>query len=205
MSVRPFGQQLTRTAVLYVYAVVNDLAPAPHFEASDELATELTDYLVEQDADPAEVSQILMLAQATEDAIAAGSATPLSAVKYDNARAEMISHLPHAGDAGFQLWPPTSQTVSARLGAGNWNAAIRVVGIPESARGRAKGSTHFSREDFCVALREFSKASPEDTSYRAYQEWVVKERKKNRVRPAGATVRKFFRSWSAAKAEAGVA
>ncbi len=192
--------QLTAIATLYIYALVHDIAPADHIdhsENSEDLHEKLSGVLTQQEASTLDATHILQHVTAAKQALRQPKNKTLSAAAYDKERAKLVAGMPRGGDAGVKLWPPTSQTVRAHLGNGAWNDALHSVGIPTAKTGRARGTGHFSSDDFLKALTDFSESS-ESVSYSAYQEWVKTEREQGRERPAGATVRNTFGSWSEA-------
>lgn len=192
--------QLTVIATLYIFALVHDIAPADdidHSENSEDTHEQLSAVLTQENARALDATNILQLATAAKRALRQPANKTLSAAAYDKERAKLVAGMPRSGDAGVKLWPPTSQTVRAHLGNGAWNDALHAVGIPTAKTGRARGTSHFSSEDFRKALTDFSETS-ESVSYSAYQKWVKAEREQGRERPAGATVRNTFGLWSEA-------
>lgn len=202
MASQPSNEQLAKLAVLYVYAHVHRLEPETSHPDS-ALQELLTQKFQAQGSDVAAVKGVFDYAQAAQNVISSDEPRTMSAVSYDKWRAKLIRHLPNAGSAGYSIWPPTSQTISVHLGKGNWNHAIEVAGIPQSTRGRALGTSRFTSDDYRKSLVAFCKAKPDDTSFRSYVEWVKEQRAVGIEHPAGATVRKAFGSWNAAKASAG--
>ena len=189
--------QLTEVATLYIYALVQDIESASDAGVDADLHAQITDLLTKQKAHELDATSILQLATAARVVVAAPGAKTLSAAAYDKARSQIVACMPRSGNAGVRLWPPTSQTVRAHLGGGAWNDALDAVGIPTAKTGRARGSSRFSHDDFRKAMTDFSKAS-DNRSYKAYEEWVKAERAQGRERPAGATVRNTFGTWSEA-------
>lgn len=189
--------QLTEVATLYIYALVHDLDAVTDADVDADLHARITDVLTTQKAYALDATSILQLATAARVIVATPGAKTLSAAAYDKARSQIVACMPRSGNAGVRLWPPTSQTVRAHLGGGAWNDALDAVGIPTARTGRARGSSRFSHDDFRKAMTDFSKAS-ENRSYKAYEDWVKTERAQGRERPAGATVRNTFGTWSEA-------
>lgn len=189
--------QLTEVATLYIYALVHDLDAVTDADVDADLHARITDVLTTQKAYALDATSILQLATAARVIVATPGAKTLSAAAYDKARSQIVACMPRSGNAGVRLWPPTSQTVRAHLGGGAWNDALHAVGIPTAKTGRARGSSRFSHDDFRKAMTDFSKAS-DNRSYKAYEEWVKAERAQGRERPAGATVRNMFGTWSEA-------
>lgn len=189
--------QLTEVATLYIYALVHDLDAVTDADVDADLHARVTDVLTTQKAYALDATSILQLATAARVIVATPGAKTLSVAAYDKARSQIVACMPRSGNAGVRLWPPTSQTVRAHLGGGAWNDALHAVGIPTAKTGRARGSSRFSHDDFRKAMTDFSKAS-DNRSYKAYEEWVKAERAQGRERPAGATVRNTFGTWSEA-------
>ena len=189
--------QLTEVATLYIYALVHDLDAVTDADVDADLHARITDVLTTQKAYALDATSILQLATAARVIVATPGAKTLSAAAYDKARSQIVACMPRSGNAGVRLWPPTSQTVRAHLGGGAWNDALHAVGIPTAKTGRARGSSRFSHDDFRKAMTDFSKAS-DNRYYKAYEEWVKAERAQGRERPAGATVRNTFGTWSEA-------
>jgi len=180
-----------------MYALVHDIDCASNASVDADLHAQITGLLTKQKAHGLDATAILQRATAAKDVVRRPGAKTLSAAAYDKARSQIVACMPRSGNAGVRLWPPTSQTVRAHLGGGAWNDALDAVGIPTAKTGRARGTSRFSHDDFCKAMTDFSKAS-ENRSYKAYEEWVKAERTQGRERPAGATVRNTFGTWSEA-------
>ena len=200
MAISEIDTELTTIAVYYAYARAHALDPATPGAFREEAVSALRDRLEAQGSHD-RVIHVLEYAQAGLNQIESAPAETLSAVTYDNYRKAFISRLELAGSAGVRLWPPTSQTVRAQLGDGNWNAAVSRLGIKVSTRGRAIGHISFTDDEYSAAVADFLAAS-DDHSFRAYLEWVADEKAKGIHRPAGATIRKSYGSWNTAKESA---
>ncbi len=191
-------------AVLFLYARACDLSDSDDNTAlSDQAAQLITSALLRQGlsetAATAALGDIARASASARSQIAAGSAAALSATGYDAARAAWLCEHGMSARAGERVWPPTSQTVRALLGAQYWNDATAAVGLPASTRGRQRGNTRFSAADYSTAIADFLTQSPGATAFTDYVNWAKDETIAGRPRPSGAAVRKQYGSWSAAK------
>ncbi|MFB9777061.1 hypothetical protein [Brevibacterium otitidis] len=196
--------ELVAAAVHYLYALSSDLPPAWDTTGAvePESAEVLAADLAEQGRTEPEVSNVFGLIAATRAVLAAGTATAFSKDAYDAARVRAVRGLELAGQAGHQLWPPTSQTVRKRLGANFWNDALSSLGFPTSDGGRRRGTFQYSSEAFHGAVSDFladARSSGGSESFTSYEAWVKDERAAGRARPAGASVRNYFGNWNDAK------
>ena len=150
--------------------------------------------------------QVVALIAATRVwARGAGSAGRISAAEFERARHDLLRHWDTAAPGGTLVWPPTSRTVSVRLGGGRWNEALTSLGVATSGRGRQRGRSRLTDEAQVAALSRFLErveTSGASTSFAAYTQWARDERAADRAVPAPATVRQHFGSWSAALAAA---
>lgn len=122
---------------------------------------------------------------------------PLSAASYDRVRAEWMASTGLQVRAGKRVWPPTSQTVRAHLGAQYWNDAMQRTGLPVS-QGRARGNLRFEEADYSAALQAFLEDHPSG-AFADYAGWAKEQVAAGTTRPSGAAIRRQFGSWNAAK------
>lgn len=125
----------------------------------------------------------------------------LSAQEYERTRAEMLTAWGVSSSKGASLWPPTSQTVSKRVGDGSWSKALASLGLEVAPIGRTRGASTYSNEQFLAALHGFiadCEAKGVNPTYLRYVEWSRVQRKEHRSVPAAATMRQHFGSWAKA-------
>lgn len=167
-----------------------------------ELGTAAAAALTEQGASADRIARARAGIRAARRVLAAGTAAEFSAEAYDRARQAVIAGEHSAGLPGHRIWPPTSQTVRRTLGEGYWNSALRAVGLPVSGRGRARGASRYTEDDYCTAVRDFLAAAERagtPTSFTAYQHWARAQSTAGTPRPSGAGLRAHYGGWQSAK------
>ena len=140
-------------------------------------------------------------ALAAKKAVESGQEWTISAQEFERTRAAILSGWNISSSKGAALWPPGGQTVATRLGGGQWNAALRAMGLAVSTQGRARGGSKFTREDVIGAVVRFLKEAKGRglaPSFVNYTQWSSQKRDAGEDIPAPATVRQKLRSWSAA-------
>ncbi|MDT3766997.1 hypothetical protein QS713_02815 [Gleimia hominis] len=190
-----FSQELLLLTLCYIYANgVN----------SDELASSSNKF------DGEELTKVLKRLRVNDAEEIAGKITEranrsyatiqneggkLSVTRYDAVRRLVLRDLRLQSAKGKQLWPPTSQTIIARLG-GRWSLALEQVGLDAGSDGKlGRANVTFSPEDRVKALRTFINECEEQNqvaSYAAYTEWARES--DNRV-PSGASMRQIYGTW----------
>lgn len=98
---------------------------------------------------------------------------------------------------GNLIWPPSKQTISAKLGHGTWNDALKVMGFQTVGRELSTYSHKFNKSDFAHAVSEFTLYCAENDRYPsigAYDSWQAPY---GSTRPSSDLVRKHYKSWSA--------
>ena len=196
-----------RAGMLWLYAEAHGLAAAevPGSSEPEEdpgLGEAAAAILSEQGASASRIARCRAGIRAALRVLAAGTAAEFSAEVYDRTRQTVIAGEHSAGLPGHRIWPPTSQTVRRTLGEGYWNSALRAVGLPVSGRGRARGASRYSEEDYRAAVRDFLTAAERagtPTSFVAYQDWARAESTAGAPRPSGAGLRAHFGGWQAAR------
>lgn len=129
----------------------------------------------------------------------------LSTQEYERTRSEMLTAWGAASRKGVILWPPTSQTVSKRLGDGSWSKALASLGLEVAPIGRTRGASTYSDSQFLAALHGFiaeCEAGDLNPTYLRYVEWAKTRRGTQEPVPAAATMRQHFGSWGNALAYA---
>lgn len=167
--------------------------------------TEFSDILGELGASSAQIKALLMAAAAARAQVRNGSQMSITKNAYDQQRLEIVADLGLSEGRGGFAWPPTSQTLRSRLGAGYWSDALAAVGITASSRGRARGLLLFETSDYRDALVHFfahCDATGSARSYASYERWLQNEDRAGRQWPSGPSVRQHFGSWTIAKRHA---
>lgn len=138
---------------------------------------------------------------AARSQVLADPSLTLSVADHDRARLEVLAALGRVSTRGSALWPVGSRTVSTRLGGGSWSGALARLGLATPVAVHPRGNRRFDEDDYNRALRDFLEecsrtgATP---SFLAYRSWCAGQRRQGRGRPAGATLRQHFGSWSRA-------
>lgn len=126
-----------------------------------------------------------------------------SGAAIDAARHQLLVEWGCPSSKGALLWPPAARTIAVRLGDGTWNQAMVTLGMKVSARGRRRGDTSFSDDDFRWALAAFvwqCEVEGRKATYGGYAEWARAERKAGDMVPAASTIRQRFGKWATALA-----
>lgn len=183
----------------YVLGVAREVAPAPGAPAAAQRLAGMRAAAGLSDGQFRGIVEVIAAARAwaRED-----EARPtISAGEYEATRRRIVARWGVASAKGTLLWPPTSQTVAARLGGGHWNDALRRMGLRTSALGRVRGGAKFSEHDVLSALRRYVRdadARCEPVSFAGYQAWADARRGVEAAVPAASTIRRRYRTWSAA-------
>ncbi|MDO5049240.1 MAG: hypothetical protein Q4D87_05085 [Actinomycetaceae bacterium] len=123
--------------------------------------------------------------------------TTLSVSKYDRERKKILAELNLASSQGALLWPPTSQTILARMG-GKWSAAMEATGLAASSDGKiGRKNTRFTDQDRERALRAYLRHCEVETlnpSYSGYTKWA----RQQDFAPSGAAIRQAYGTWQKA-------
>lgn len=204
-----YSAEALQAGMLWLYAEAHGLAPAasevPGASGSEEdsvLGEAASVILTEQGASESRIARCRAAIRIARRAVAAGTADAFSAEAYDRARQDVVAGARSAGLPGHRIWPPTSQTVRRTLGEGYWNSALRAVGLPVSGRGRARGASRYTEDDYRTAVRDFLSAAEHagtPTSFAAYQEWARAQSGAGTPRPSGAGLRAHYGGWQSAK------
>lgn len=204
-----FTEAALATGYLHLHARVSGLPPGAPADAALLSSEEIHDteaLLAEQGIRGDGAREVLLSAAAARAAAAGGSATALTKAAHEAARDELLEEWGVERALRAQVWPATGQTLMSRLGGGYWSAAVARLGFLANEGGRARGLVRFTDDDYAAAVRDFLAAEPAETgnhSYSGYTAWQALETDGGRRRPSAAAVRKYFGSWSAAKATAG--
>lgn len=148
------------------------------------------------------IADILLLVEASREYVRGNPETGLPKHRFDTVRGEILVELGVESRKGIAPWPPTSQTVMKRLGAGAWADALSAIGLTPDTRGRPRGLLAFTADQYQDALAKFStfaEQTGQPATYEAYGEWVDQEERAGRHWPAPASVRLRFGSWIKAK------
>lgn len=135
--------------------------------------------------------------------VASDPSLTLSVVDHDRARLEVLARLGRVSSRGAAQWPVGSRTVSTRLGGGSWSEALTRLGMAAPVSVRPGGNRRFDEDDYLSALQDFQDAcvhAGTTPSFVAYGTWCAEQRSEGHRRPAGATLRQHFGSWSQALA-----
>jgi hypothetical protein len=200
-----FGQSVVEAGVWYVLARANDLRGDLRIALSElslEEMTEVAEALATLGVDPGGSREVLLSVAAARRQLIATPDLTISKKRYDEQRNAALADLGLIGGRGSMVWPPTSQTVTKRLGGGYWKDALASIGITASGLGRARGLIVFEESDYEGAITDFlhhcaATGSPE--SFDSFETWVLNEERLSRQRPSGPAVRNYYQSWTNAK------
>ncbi|MBO1336325.1 sigma factor-like helix-turn-helix DNA-binding protein [Streptomyces sp. VRA16 Mangrove soil] len=204
-----FAQCAIEAAVWYVLArdlgLAADRARAVHEMDLDEMEG-VGSLLLREGVAAETVADILGLAHAARtkvsDGAVAGEEFGIAKARYDTWRESVLDELGMESSKGSTPWPPTSQTVMKRLGGGAWAQAQRALGLTPDRRGRPPGGLVYEPQDYPAALRDFlsdAARAGTPTTYQAYEIWVRTQDRAGHRRPAPASIRLYYKSWTTAK------
>ncbi len=203
-----FSEAVIESAVWFALARELDLAVAPATAVRQldvAAATELTEVLQAEGLDPDVVANILLSVEAAKAYAAANLGVGLSAQRYNAQRSKILIELGFQSRQGSAPWPPTSQTVMKRLGAGAWADALIGIGLTPDKRGRQRGLLVFNETQYTQAVSgflDFASRTGQPQSFEMYGKWVDQEERAGRHWPAPASVRLRFGNWMNAKRSA---
>lgn len=148
-----------------------------------------------------QVDEAVFLIEAAKWAMERHELRPLSVSQCNRERDALLKRWNLASTKGALLWPPSSQTISARLGGGSWSRATARLGFRANSRGRARGSGRFTSESMAVVLREFiaeCERNQVEPTLQGYGKWSKGQRATGRDDVASvATLRQRYGTWSA--------
>ncbi|CRH93931.1 Uncharacterised protein [Chlamydia trachomatis] len=147
-----------------------------------------------------QVDEAVSLIEAAKWAMERHELRPLSVSQCNRERDALLKRWNLASTKGALLWPPSSQTISARLGGGSWSRATARLGFRANSRGRARGSGRFTSESMAVVLREFiaeCERNQIEPTLQEYGKWSKRQRATGRDDVASvATLRQRYGTWS---------
>lgn len=204
-----FPKAVIEGAVWYALArelelPVDRVAAVRQVNLSD--AADLSEALQNEGIDAATIAAILLTVEAARNYVASNPGVGISAQRYNSQRSTIQVELGLESRKGNSPWPPTSQTVMKRLGAGAWADALVHMGLsPDRSRGRQRGLLVYTEGQYVEALTNFlnfAAESGQPSSFDMYGQWVEQEERAGRTWPAPASVRLRFGNWTNAKREA---
>lgn len=95
------------------------------------------------------------------------------------------------------LWPPTKQTISAKLGNGTWNTALGSLGFPTTGRSIDTYSHKYKKSDFAEAVSEFTIYCAEYECHPSMGNFDTWHRIYGGSLPNSDQLRKHYKNWSA--------
>ncbi|MEV7690667.1 hypothetical protein [Streptomyces bungoensis] len=164
-------------------------------------AREVSDALRGEQLAPETVATVLCMVSSARE-YARKTPVGLSAQRYNRQRVAILRELGLKSRQGAAPWPPTSQTVMKRLGAGSWADAQLSIGLNPDKRGRPRGLLVFREEDYELSVKKFIEYAAEtgqSATFAAYGAWVEAEERAGRRWPSAPSIRFHYRSWMAAK------
>lgn len=194
-----FTDAALKGALLYLVGTHLGLQPDPGWSAvglASDVITDVGAILLEAGFAAAESSTVLSVigaAQRTADQ----SEVTITGKQYDALRAEVLEAAGLTSGKGARLWPPTRQTLIKRFGG--WNDALVSLGLGAPSRGRPRGLTKFSDDDYRAAIKDFlvhCQTTNIPHTFTAYGNWSRAENADGNQRPSDAAIRLFFGSWS---------
>jgi hypothetical protein len=189
------------------YAIARNLRLGPDLSvALNQIdvaeASEVAAALNQQGLRPEIRANILIMIANARAHFIKNEAVCITKKRYGEVRSEILDDFGLVSAQGVMPWPPTSQTVMKRLGGGYWAEALRNIGLTPDERGRERGLLRFTEDDYDNAVVDFlaqASATGRPPTFDAYGEWVQSEDRAGRRRPASASVRLRYRSWTNAK------
>lgn len=194
------SDNLVKAALLYALGVANELPMIANAATwvDPETTREVRDYLVSFEMSAEYVSQVLGIIASARQSLAEKRSLTITVDGYGDIRGELIDTTGATTGRGSSAWPPTSLTISKRLGNGYWNDALKAIGAGTSDRGRERGPLTFSEIDYDVALRKYleeSTAKDVRPTFSGYSNWVKEQTDQGIRYPSGAALRLWFGNW----------
>jgi hypothetical protein len=168
-------------------------------------AAELTETLQSEGLETSIIADIIIAIEAARSYILVKPETGLPKHRFDTHRTDILVELGIQSGKGTAPWPPTSQTVMKRLGAGSWADALIAIGLTPDKRGRPRGLLAYTESQYLEAIAKFLISADQtgrSASYEAYGTWVDQEERAGRHWPSQASVRLRFGNWTNAKRSA---
>ncbi|MGR3936471.1 hypothetical protein LCH29_26715 [Streptomyces sp. BRA346] len=137
-----FSTTAIEAAVWYALAREQGLTGDRHGAARDmdlDDMEETGQALLRAGVEPMAVAEILGLIHAAQELVRSGAEVGISAARYNARRESVLEELGMESQKGARPWPPTSQTVMKRLGAGSWAKAQVALDLTPDSRGRPEG------------------------------------------------------------------
>lgn len=97
---------------------------------------------------------------------------------------------------GNLMWPPSKQTVAAKLGSGTWNGALAYLGFTTTGRSIDTYSHKYKKSDFAEALSEFTVYCAEMDRYPSIGSYHIWHSSYKGTLPNADAVRKHYKNWS---------
>jgi hypothetical protein len=204
-----FPRSVVASAVWYSIAVDHGLEEDPVAALTEldlEETAELTAALTSLGITPTKAASIVTLASNARTRAETPIGVSMTKARYDELRSVVLADLGLTSGQGTTPWPPTSQTVTKRLGEGRWSTAMNSIGVQHGDRGRSPGLILFEENDYADALTDFlaeTTTTHVPATYVGYEAFVEREARAGRRRPSGPSVRLFYGSWNGAKRAAG--
>lgn len=200
-----FGTTVIEAGIWYIIANVNNLQgdiPTAFEEVTLDEMLEVENLTETAGLEPATVKSIIVSMAFCRKQLLQDSNLTITKKRYDEEREKVLRQFRKSSGSRALDWPPTSQTITKRLGGGYWNDALASIGVVASTQGRPRGLLIFDEEQYLDAIQDFKQhcaATTTAASYSAFEVWVRHEDRAGRQRPSGPSVRKFFGSWMNAK------
>ena len=119
----------------------------------------------------------------------------ISGENLEDFRAVVISRSKSMID-GNLLWPPSKQTISAKLGEGTWNAALASLGFVTTGRSIDTYSHKYKKSDFAEAISEFTLHCAEMGKHPSIGNYDIWHSVYGGTLPNSDQVRKHYKNWS---------
>lgn len=189
------------------YALARDLKLGADFSvAMNQIdlakAREVATFLDRQGLEAQTIANILIRIENARAYVAGNPAVSITKKRYEEVRREVLDELDRVFVQGMIPWPPTCQTVMKRLGGNYWAEALKNIGLTPDKRGRERGLLKFTENEYYSAIVDFldqANATGQIETIDAYGAWVESEGRAGRRRPAAASVRQRYGSWTDAK------
>ncbi|MBH0117000.1 hypothetical protein I6E52_09095 [Salinibacterium sp. NG253] len=189
-------------AVWFIFGVDYQIPPDTALAVATLDAATIHDVaaaLAEQGVDEISRSRVLGVIAAARGFAGENPKVTLTGARYETLRRATLEEWEVNSSRGTHFWPPTRQTAMARFGG--WNETLERVGLRKSKHGRSKGLVKYSAEDYHNASLDFvewADGAGMSTSVDHYAEWRRGQAAAGHQRPAAASLRNVFGSWSQA-------
>ncbi|TKK90419.1 hypothetical protein FDA94_05300 [Herbidospora galbida] len=197
-----FPERAMKSSIWYLLGrslgVEEDPKAALATDDFDEMR-ELSEILDRQGLDRPAIASVVRLIAATRLYHRDNPDAMITRKRHDDIRLQVLSEWGVAAGVATRAWPLASVTVIRRLGGGYWADALRKIGLSPSLKGRRRGHLKYQEDDYDSAVLDYFRYSgmhEQRPSIQGYERWVDIESRSGYDRPAWASLRLRYETWS---------